>query len=90
MARRGPDVTLGAPGLHEQIPIHKQGEVEIQEQTQNCNSDNPPVQWRRQVGPQDPEATPQNQRQEQKEQQRPSNIPDRGLELRVNRVDGEG
>jgi hypothetical protein len=89
-AGKGPDVALGAPGLHELIPIRNQREVEIKEQTQNRNSDNPPCQWRRQVGPPDPEAAPENHRQEQKEQQWPSNIPDRGLELRVNRIDGEG
>lgn len=85
----GRDVALGAPGLHEQIPIRNQREVEIKEQTQNCNSDNPPFQWRRQVGPPDPEAAPDNHGQDHEEQKWPSNIPDRGLELRVNRIDGE-
>ena len=84
------DVALGAPGLDEQIPIRNQREVEIEEQAQDGNSDNPPCQLRRQVGPPDPEAAPENQRQEQEEQQRPGNIPGRDLELRVNRIDGEG
>ena len=89
-AGKGRDVALGAPGLHEQIPIRNQREVEIEEQTQNGNSDSPPCQLGRQVGPPDPEAAPENQRQEQEEQQRPGNIPGRDLELRVNRIDGEG
>jgi hypothetical protein len=32
-AGKSREVAPGAPGLHEQIPIHIQGEVEIQEQT---------------------------------------------------------
>ena len=64
-AGKGRDVALGAPGLHELIPIRNQREVEIKEQTQNCDSDNPPFEWR-EVGPPDPEAAPENQRQEQR------------------------
>src|SRR6476659_5276653 len=86
-AGKGRDVALGAPGLHEQTPICNQREVEIEEQTQNCDSDDPFGQWRRQVGPPEPEAAPENERQEQKEQQRPSNIPGSRFELRVNRID---
>ena len=89
-AGEGRDVALGAPCLHEQVPIRNQREVEIEEQAQDRNADRPPCQWRRQVGPPDPEGAPENQRQEQEEQQRPGNVPGRGAELRVNRVDGEG
>ena len=89
-AGKGRDVALGAPGLHEQTPIRNQGEVEIEEQTQDRNCACPPCQWRRQVGPPDPKGTPEKQRQEQEEQQRPSNTPCRDRELCVNRVDGEG
>ena len=76
--------------VHEQIPIGNQREVEVEEQTQNRNPDNPLRQFRRQVGPPDPEAAPENQRQQQEDQQRPSNLPGRHRELRVNRIDGEG
>ena len=64
-ASDGRDVALGAPGVHEQIPIRNQREVEVEEQTQNCNPCNPLCQWRRQVGPPEPEAASENQRQEQ-------------------------
>ena len=86
----GRDVTLGAPFLLEEIPIRNQREVEIEEQTQNSNPDGPLRQFPRQVGPPDPEAATENHRQEDKKQQWPRNIPGRGLELRVNRINGEG
>ena len=89
-AGKGRDVALGAPGLLEQIPIRNQREVEIEEQAEDRDPEGPLCQWRRQVGPPDPEAAAENHRQEDKEQQRPRNIPGRGLELRVNRIDGEG
>src|SRR6185436_1128989 len=88
-ACKGRDVALRAPGLLEQIPVCNQREVEIEEQTEDCDPQSPLCQWRRQVGPPDPEAAPEKHWQEQEEQQRPRNIPGRGLELRVNRIDGQ-
>ena len=38
---KGRDVALGAPFLHEEIPIRNQREVEIEQQTQNSHADNP-------------------------------------------------
>jgi hypothetical protein len=38
---KGRDVALGAPGVDEQAPVRNQREVEIEEQTQNSNADNP-------------------------------------------------
>src|SRR5271167_588931 len=76
----GSDVAIRAPFLYEQTPIRKQREVEIEEQTQDRNPDNPLLRWRHQVGPPDPEDAPEEQRQSQEEQQWPSNTPRRDRE----------
>ncbi len=84
------DVAGGTPGLYEQIPICDQGEVEVKEQTQNRNPDNPECQWRLQVRPPDPKDAPQKHGQEYEEKQGPGNVPDRDCELRVDCIDRKG
>ena len=50
MVRQGPRCSSRCPIPPRTGPIRNQREVEIEEQTQNCNPDSPPCQGRRQVG----------------------------------------